>query len=629
MALLSPWFLLGACAAAIPVVLHLRRQQPDQRVPFSAVAFLRQAPVEQSSRRQLSHWLLLALRVLALLLLALAFARPVLDAQTPTETEVSVVALDTSMSLSAPGRFEMAQRRALAAIDEAPTGRRVAVVTFGGTAVLASPPAMDRGAARAAVARARVLAEPTDYAQAVRMAAALASHGGDVVVVTDLQASGWQGADVVPVDGRVQVRVDDLGEPPPNLAVVALRATSDSLIATIRNTAPVTVDAAVAATVHPQEGPATSLAGPRVSVPACASVDVPWPRPTGAWAAVEVSDPTGARGDNVRAVALSAITRGPVVVVTGTGDPRREALYVTHALEAASDSGGRAATRNLPARVLGETDGLRDAGAVVVLGTDGLDHRGRQRLATYLRDGGSVLVAAGPGVDGAILSQWLADAGVTATVQTSTPPLATPQGWVVADGRHPLARALDAGGAPLGLVSFAHIATVTAPGCRTVARFTGGGIALADCAAGRGKLLLLASDLDRQWNDFPLRVAFAPFVLRAVRGEASEQLDAEAIVGRLPAALAAAPVGTAVAWPLDAAQGERRWLPVNADPAESDPARLTPAQFAAHLRPADTTATAAARVRRTDAEAAQQLWWWALAAMLAVVVGESVVARVA
>ena len=629
MALLSPWFLLGACAAAIPVVLHLRRQQPDQRVPFSAVAFLRQAQVEQSSRRQVSHWLLLALRVLALLLLALAFARPVLDAQAPAETVVTVVALDTSLSLSAPGRFDAAQRRAQVAIDEAPAGRAVAVVTFGGTAVLASPPAVDRGAARAAVARARVSAEPTDYAEAVRLAAALVSHGGDVVVVTDLQASGWQGADVVPVDSRVQVRVDDLGEPPPNLAVVALRATSDSLVATIRNTAPVTVDAAVVATVHPQAGPVTSLDGRRVSVPAGASADVQWPRPSGAWAAVAVTDPTGAQGDNVRAVALSAITRGPVVVVTGTGDARREALYVTHALDAASEGEGRAETRSLPARTLGDTDVLRDAAAVVLLGTDGLDHRGRQRLATYLRDGGSMLVAIGPGVDDEILSQWLAEAGVTATVHTSAPPLTTPQGWVVADGRHPLARALDAGGAPLGLVTFARIATLTAPGCRTVARFTGGGVALAECAAGRGRLLLLASDLDRQWNDFPLRVAFAPFVLRAVRGEALEHLDADAIVGRLPASLAAVPVGTAVAWPPDATQGERRWLPVNADPAESDPGRLTPAQFAAHLRPADTTAVAAARVRRTDAEAAQQLWWWALAAMLAVVVGESVVARVA
>ena len=34
---LAPFFLIGALAAAVPVVLHLLKRQPEERVRFSAV----------------------------------------------------------------------------------------------------------------------------------------------------------------------------------------------------------------------------------------------------------------------------------------------------------------------------------------------------------------------------------------------------------------------------------------------------------------------------------------------------------------------------------------------------------------------------------------------------------------
>ena len=74
---LSPLFLIGLAAAAVPIAMHLFRRQAEPVVPFGTVRFLRRAPVEQARRRRLREWLLLALRTLALVLLALSFARPV------------------------------------------------------------------------------------------------------------------------------------------------------------------------------------------------------------------------------------------------------------------------------------------------------------------------------------------------------------------------------------------------------------------------------------------------------------------------------------------------------------------------------------------------------------------------
>src|ERR1700704_3161484 len=111
--LLSPLFLVGALAAALPVVLHLLKRNPEPRVKFAPVALLRDAPVEHTSARRLRQIALLMLRVAALTLLALAFARPFFpSAGAAAASGATVVALDTSFSMSAPGRFARAQQLA-------------------------------------------------------------------------------------------------------------------------------------------------------------------------------------------------------------------------------------------------------------------------------------------------------------------------------------------------------------------------------------------------------------------------------------------------------------------------------------------------------------------------------------
>src|SRR5262245_65588744 len=140
MSFLAPFFLAGALAAAIPIVLHLLKREPEVHVKFSAVKLLRAAPVEHAQKRHLRELLLLALRVAALLLLAFAFARPFLTSRASAAASgVTIVALDTSLSLSAPGQFEKARQLARQAIDKA-SGGVTSVMTFADTATIASQP---------------------------------------------------------------------------------------------------------------------------------------------------------------------------------------------------------------------------------------------------------------------------------------------------------------------------------------------------------------------------------------------------------------------------------------------------------------------------------------------------------
>jgi len=114
---LSPLFLVGAAAAAVPIVLHLLKREPEPRVKFSAVKLLKHAPVEDTEKHRLRELLLLALRVAALVLLALAFARPFIPSgQAVTRGGVTIVALDISHSMAAPGRFERARQLAQGAM---------------------------------------------------------------------------------------------------------------------------------------------------------------------------------------------------------------------------------------------------------------------------------------------------------------------------------------------------------------------------------------------------------------------------------------------------------------------------------------------------------------------------------
>ena len=100
MAFLNPFFLLGALAATLPVLVHLVRRTRAVRLQFPSLMFLRRIEQKTIRRRRLRNLLLLALRAAALLLLALAFARPYFSgasaASVSSTQSSSVILIDAS-----------------------------------------------------------------------------------------------------------------------------------------------------------------------------------------------------------------------------------------------------------------------------------------------------------------------------------------------------------------------------------------------------------------------------------------------------------------------------------------------------------------------------------------------------
>ena len=100
-----PLLLSGILLASIPVVIHLLHRQRTTPIRWGAMRFLLESQLQSRRRRRVDQWLLLAVRVAALLLLAWALARPMMSngitskLGTEAPTDVAFV-VDHSLSMS-------------------------------------------------------------------------------------------------------------------------------------------------------------------------------------------------------------------------------------------------------------------------------------------------------------------------------------------------------------------------------------------------------------------------------------------------------------------------------------------------------------------------------------------------
>ena len=223
MGFLAPWWLLLAGAAAVPLLLHLLRRRIGARVDFPAVRYIERAEREHSRRLRLRNLLLMLVRVLALLLVALAAARPVARlAGAGHEPTALAIVLDNSLSTSvivdgAPllDRLRSAARETL---ERAAPGDRLWLVTADGGVRGGSPRAL-----LDALDETGAIGGAGDLAQSVTRAGALVRTSGlarrEVAILTDGQASSWRRGVALP-DADVSIHAPD-ALLPPNRAVTA------------------------------------------------------------------------------------------------------------------------------------------------------------------------------------------------------------------------------------------------------------------------------------------------------------------------------------------------------------------------------------------------------------------------
>ena len=228
MNLLQPGFLLATAAVAVPIILHLVFRRHTRIVRLGSIRFLDELMRETVRRRKVRQWLLLALRMACLLLLALLFSRPYVRATEESSGErLVVVLIDQSASMS---RRVQGERLVDAATDQA--NRLLATLGENATVQAAyfdssvHPVTFSAGGIPRMQAPERMFGS-TSYAAALAWARdwCWQSPQAECVVhlLTDLQRSGLDWVAAEPMPEGVTIHIENLSQTEANnLAIVSV-----------------------------------------------------------------------------------------------------------------------------------------------------------------------------------------------------------------------------------------------------------------------------------------------------------------------------------------------------------------------------------------------------------------------
>src|SRR5439155_9081656 len=136
MGVLAPLYLAGLAALSLPLIFHLVRRTPRGRQAFSSLMFLLPSPPRLTRRSRLDQIVLLLMRLAALALLALAFARPFLrEAATLSLDDLQArrvaILVDTSASMRRGNLWNQAIAQIEKELAELGPQDEVALFTFG------------------------------------------------------------------------------------------------------------------------------------------------------------------------------------------------------------------------------------------------------------------------------------------------------------------------------------------------------------------------------------------------------------------------------------------------------------------------------------------------------------------
>jgi hypothetical protein len=136
---LAPAFLLGLLAIGVPIWLHrVARANPTQH-PFASLMFVEASETQRTAKRTLRYWLLLALRILLLVALVLAFAGPLLTEKVvpvaDANARLHAIVLDRSLSMQHGERWQRALDEAEAVLKDLRSSDRVLLATAEGRRV--------------------------------------------------------------------------------------------------------------------------------------------------------------------------------------------------------------------------------------------------------------------------------------------------------------------------------------------------------------------------------------------------------------------------------------------------------------------------------------------------------------
>ncbi len=211
MAFLNPLFLFGLLAASIPLIIHLWSRRRVVTIDFSSLMFLVAAHRQNVRRVHLKNLLILLLRVLIIMLIALALARPFLTLGLPiatirAKTDV-VIIIDNSYSMryeDVDGAwFDKGKALGIDVLRSLQQGDSAALILMSHTArPLFRQLTPDIRQVITSIEGAEVSYQTTNVAPSLELAHELLAHSKELnkelYLISDFAQNGWKNLKSVP-----------------------------------------------------------------------------------------------------------------------------------------------------------------------------------------------------------------------------------------------------------------------------------------------------------------------------------------------------------------------------------------------------------------------------------------------
>lgn len=562
---LNSAFLGALSLVSIPIIIHLLQRRRYRVVRWGAMEFLRVSQRNRSRRLMIEQLILLAIRCLVIALVVLAVCRPVvrlggLPIAGTRGSVHAVILLDNSYSMGyRPGSgaetvFDRALKRAVTLVETGlKQGDAVSIVLCSDPpkAVIRKP-SLDLKAAAGLLKRSVSLTDAgTNYGAAARIALDILGESSftnrEVFLISDNQTAGWEGQKRDPAAWEALGKLARLvvlparEGPAANVAVewvqaargLATARSSARIQARVVNYGPSAVRGLLATLEVDGEPQGSSQ---RIDVEPgqgqLVSFNQIFDKPGVRRCAVRLGADRLA-ADDAGYLALRVRQSVRVLVLNGkpnTSTPQNDgAFFLQLALSPPIMGPGAEPTPLEPHVVTGTgfgSTGVRDFDVVTLTDVASLGEGDRRLLAEFVQNGGGALVFLGDRVNPALYNRDLFEA---------SPSLLPARLEGMGKGKssldpatldHPaLQRFKGAQDVDLTTAEFTRYHKLAPKeGDKTVrvmARFSNGDPALIEKQFGLGRLILVASTANTEWNSLPVKPVFLPLIHQLVAHLAS------------------------------------------------------------------------------------------------------------
>ncbi len=601
----NPWFLSGLFTISIPIYLHLYyRKNPIPR-DFPSLRLIRLSMQALVRRMQLKNLLLLLLRILVLLFLTAALAKPFWGGSTggarSEDPAAFVIALDNSLSMGVTFQgislFNSAKAKALEILDKMGPYDKASVAMVNDPGSLLFPQlTWDKNELKEAVRNAPLTMSGTNLFSslqpAIKLLTQVRSYKRTLYLITDVTAAPWktflESYDPRGIDKNIDLVLIPIGSPVPyNLtleslslgAPIVLKGRTIGIWATVFN--------------HSAQGQKTRISlivdGDKKDEK---SVELkPQEKKRIMFSCVFPTEGTShvratlsgdyLPQDDTRHLAVKVFAPQKALIVKPPPDRQgkdtREDIFLKFALNPMLRRDG--ATFNVDTRSSEEVNQIDLSGYAVVffINQRNVPQEFIPRLSQYVMSGGNLIVFMGSRIDPSWYNLQLIDKLGTNYLMPAR--LLKRIGNAVSksvayqltdlDFGHPAFKLFvnEGNGDPGRAQIYEYYQMEGSPTAMAIARMSHGLPAIVEEKRGQGRVLLVSLTADTEWSNWPLKTTFLPFIHQTVLGMIGKQgFPADSILPGTPVSMVlreeglkrvvlSSPKGTKIELPLSREKG--------------------------------------------------------------------------